>query len=68
MSRVDVQPGQEVKQGDVIGASATRARATGPHVHWGMFWLGAHIDPQLLVPAAPGTPPAPAFANAPSKE
>lgn len=59
MSDVKVHEGQTVKQGDVIGASGHAGRATGPHVHWGMFWLNAHIDPQLLVPHAEGTPPAP---------
>lgn len=69
MSRVDVRVGQELKQGDVIGASGHSGRATGPHVHWGMFWLAAHIDPQLLVPPAPGAPAAPELAaDAPHKE
>jgi len=57
MSRVDVHAGQEVKQGETIGAVGKTGRATGPHLHWGMFWLDAHIDPQLLVPAQATVPP-----------
>jgi hypothetical protein len=50
MSRVDVKPGQEVKQGDAIGAVGKTGRVTAAHLHWGIFWLDEHIDPQLLLP------------------
>ena len=49
MSRIDVQPGDRVQQGDVIGAVGGTGRATGPHLHWGLYWRGAWLDPQLLV-------------------
>ncbi len=49
MSRVDVTAGQQVAQGDVLGAVGGTGRATGPHLHWGMYWRGAYLDPQLLV-------------------
>lgn len=61
MSRVDVKAGQRVHQGEPIGAVGQTGRATGPHVHWGMVWRAAHVDPSLLVPgvgprgAVPGT-------------
>jgi murein DD-endopeptidase MepM/ murein hydrolase activator NlpD len=53
MSKVEAHAGQMVKQGDEIGLVGHTGRATAHHVHWGMFWLGAHIDPQLLIPPAP---------------
>lgn len=53
MSRVDVKSGQEVRQGDVIGAVGKTGRVTAAHLHWGMFWLDAHIDPGLLLPPMP---------------
>ena len=53
MSKVEVHKGDIVKQGDEIGRVGHTGRATGPHVHWGMFWLSAHVDPQLLVPPMP---------------
>lgn len=49
MSRVDVKAGERVAQGDVIGAVGGTGRATGPHLHWGVYWRGAYLDPQLLV-------------------
>lgn len=53
MSRVDVAVGQRVAQGDTIGAIGATGRATGPHLHWGMFWRGAQIDPAVLVGPMP---------------
>jgi len=58
MSRVDVITGQTVEQGETIGAIGATGRATGPHLHWGMFWRGAQVDPVVLVgpmPEAPAT-------------
>lgn len=49
MSRIDVKTGQRVRQGEPIGAVGKTGRATGAHLHWGMLWRGAHVDPSLLV-------------------
>lgn len=49
MSRIDVEPGQQVKKGDVIGAVGATGRVTGPHLHWSVKWVGRLVDPQLLV-------------------
>jgi hypothetical protein len=57
MSKVAVKAGQEIRQGDIIGAVGHTGRATATHLHWGIFWLDAHIDPQLLVPAMPDGAP-----------
>jgi len=53
MSRVDVTEGQQVERGQVVGAIGATGRATGPHLHWGMFWRGAQIDPATLVGPMP---------------
>lgn len=53
MSRIDVKVGQRVRQGDPIGAIGATGRATGPHLHWGISWFGARLDPALLVPPMP---------------
>lgn len=53
LSRIDVIPGQHVIQGQRIGAVGATGRATGPHLHWGMKWNDARIDPLLLAGPMP---------------
>jgi murein DD-endopeptidase MepM/ murein hydrolase activator NlpD len=53
LSKLLVQPGERVRRGQLIALSGMTGRATGPHVHWGVYWFGAHVDAQRLVPAAP---------------
>ncbi|WP_298399957.1 M23 family metallopeptidase [Sphingobium sp.] len=48
LSRIDVKPGDHVTQGQRIGAVGATGRATGPHLHWGMKWNDARIDPLLI--------------------
>ncbi len=50
MSKSNVELGQKVKQGDVIGAVGKTGRATGPHLHWGMSLFGTRLDPRLMLP------------------
>jgi murein DD-endopeptidase MepM/ murein hydrolase activator NlpD len=49
LSRIDVQVGQRVEQGQAIGAVGQTGRATGPHLHWGMNWFETRIDPLLVL-------------------
>jgi murein DD-endopeptidase MepM/ murein hydrolase activator NlpD len=49
LSRIDVQVGDRIEQGQVIGAVGATGRATGPHLHWGMNWLDVRIDPLLVL-------------------
>lgn len=49
LSRLDVQVGERVEQGQVIGLAGATGRATGPHVHWGMTWFDVRIDPLLVL-------------------
>ena len=51
-SELLVREGDVVKQGQIIGKVGATGRASGPHLHWGMKWNSARIDPRLLVPAA----------------
>ena len=45
--------GDHVAQGQQIGAVGATGRATGPHLHWGMKWHDARIDPLLIAGPMP---------------
>ncbi len=49
LSGVDVEHGQVVKKGQVLGKVGSTGRATGPHLHWGVRLNGARIDPYSLL-------------------
>ena len=56
LSRVDVKTGDEVRRGETLGAVGATGRATGPHLHFGVRWRGARVDPaQLVEPGAIAT-------------
>jgi hypothetical protein len=49
LSRIDVQEGQRVTRGSWLGLSGDTGRVTGPHLHWGVRWQGAYLDPGKLL-------------------
>jgi len=53
LSRVLVEAGAMVRQGDVIAEIGSTGRASGPHLDWRMNWLDRRVDPQLLVGELP---------------
>ena len=56
LSRVGVEVGQRVERGQKIGAVGSTGRATGPHLHFGLRWHGARVDPSLLFGAPAAIP------------
>lgn len=48
MSEISVKPGQQLTQGEKIGAVGKTGRATGPHLHWSVSLNDARIDPGLF--------------------
>lgn len=53
MHSVDVEVGQVVEQGQLIGTVGATGRATGPHLDWRMNWGKERLDPQLVVGPMP---------------
>ena len=46
--RLDVKVGDRVTQGQRLGTVGRTGRATGPHMHWGLKWRDARLDPGKL--------------------
>lgn len=49
LSRIDVEAGQRISQGEVIGLVGQTGRVTGPHLHWSVGLNGTWVDPLLLL-------------------
>jgi len=48
MSRIAVQPGAHVRQGQVIGYIGTSGLSTGPHLHFETYRNGATVNPRSV--------------------
>jgi murein DD-endopeptidase MepM/ murein hydrolase activator NlpD len=49
LSKILVEAGTFVKQGDLIARIGATGRASGPHLDWRMNWLDRRVDPQPLM-------------------
>ena len=49
LSEIDVEEGQSVSSGDVIGLVGATGRVTGAHLHFGTYLNGAAVDPAILL-------------------
>lgn len=48
LAELKVRTGQAIGKGETIGLAGTTGHVTGPHLHLGIRWHGARIDPALL--------------------
>jgi murein DD-endopeptidase MepM/ murein hydrolase activator NlpD len=53
MQEVLVEVGQAVARGAPLGTVGATGRATGAHLHWGVYWFEEAVDPALLVGPMP---------------
>lgn len=49
MSRLDVQEGQMISQGELLGLSGATGLATGPHLHWEIRLNMAAVSPDFFL-------------------
>jgi murein DD-endopeptidase MepM/ murein hydrolase activator NlpD len=56
LSRLQVEVGDVVRQGDVIGEIGATGRATGPHLDWRIRLRGLWVDPATLLPDEDAVP------------
>jgi murein DD-endopeptidase MepM/ murein hydrolase activator NlpD len=49
LSEVVVEEGEEVAEGDPVGAVGATGRVTGPHLHFGTYLNGTAVDPAILL-------------------
>ena len=49
LSKIDVQIDERIEKGDKIGQIGMTGRATGPHLHWGMYLENKSVDPMSVI-------------------
>jgi murein DD-endopeptidase MepM/ murein hydrolase activator NlpD len=49
LSKIDVKAGDKLGNGERLGLSGQTGRVTGPHLHMGVRWNGAYLDPTKLL-------------------
>ena len=53
MSKLAVEPGAHVKQGEVVGYVGTTGRSNGPHLHWTVYVNAVQVNPAQWVQLTP---------------
>lgn len=53
LEKTNVEIGDTVEKGDLLGSVGSTGRSTGPHLDWRVNWFGKRLDPALLVGPMP---------------
>ncbi|MGI9500714.1 MAG: peptidoglycan DD-metalloendopeptidase family protein [Geminicoccaceae bacterium] len=53
LSAVDVKVGQQLDKGQQLGLIGATGRATGPHLHFSLYWFKTALDPALILDPMP---------------
>lgn len=51
LSQINVELGQRVAQGELLGRAGSTGRVEAPHLHWEILWKELHGDPLLFLAA-----------------
>lgn len=49
LSEMNVEEGQSIQRGQLIGAVGATGRVTGPHLHFGVRIQGRYVDPETVL-------------------
>jgi murein DD-endopeptidase MepM/ murein hydrolase activator NlpD len=63
LSRIDVEEGQLLERGEVLGGVGATGRVTGPHLHWSLYVNGQSLDASSLLHLGAPAPETPADAR-----
>lgn len=50
LERIDIEVGQQVERGELLGTVGMTGRVTGPHLHWSVSLNRTMVDPLLFLP------------------
>ena len=53
LNKIYVKKGDKLKRGDLLAEVGSTGRATGPHLHWGMYVFNTAVDPEKLIQNQP---------------
>ena len=49
LEKIFISENQLVSKGDLVGSIGMTGRATGPHLHWGIYLQNIPVDPEIFI-------------------